>query len=454
MTPRDWVVPLGIVVLSGAALRLAVAWAVWPVLPVGDEHYYLETAGSIARGDGHYSARFAAFAAWPPGNAWWLSHFVGAGPWQPQDVPFAAVLGQIGLQTLLVVLVAWLGRMLFDARTGLLAGAVVAVYPALVAFSHYFWAANLFSVLLTASLLGVVWTWRRESAGLAALSGVAFGLAALVREVALPIAGGCALWWLWRAPAGRRRGALLRGALMLSAALLVVLPWTARNYQKLGQLVPVSSAGWLALGQGNQLRAENWLEPDYAGRMTFARGYWARPEAERAAWAREQVLALIREEQPAWAFKKLVLNTALLFRPDSFIFWKLGYRAYGEVAPWLSRLVMLATMAAYLAVMTLGILAAVAARGRGSLLLAAALPLVALHVIAFASARYRLALMPLWSVFAAHGIRSAASGTLWEGLRGARGLVAALLLLALFAVCVPHFRADGLLMWQTGSYFE
>jgi hypothetical protein len=193
MTPRDWVVPLGIVVLSGAALRLAVAWAVWPVLPVGDEHYYLETAGSIARGDGHYSARFAAFAAWPPGNAWWLSHFVGAGPWQPQDVPFAAVLGQIGLQTLLVVLVAWLGRMLFDARTGLLAGAVVAVYPALVAFSHYFWAANLFSVLLTASLLGVVWTWRRESAGLGARRPPARRAAARRADAQRCVARGAAL---------------------------------------------------------------------------------------------------------------------------------------------------------------------------------------------------------------------------------------------------------------------
>ena len=454
MTPRDWAVPLGIIVLLGGALRLAVAWAVWPVLLVGEEYYYLETASSIARGEGHYSARFGAFAAWPPGNAWWLSQFVEAGHWHPRNVPFAAVLGQTGLQTLLVALAAWLGRVLFDARTGLLAGAMVAVYPALVAFSHYFWAANLFAVLLTAALLGVVWTWRRESAGLAAVSGVAFGLAALTRETALAIAGGCALWWLWCAPAGRRRGALLRGGLMLGAALLVVLPWTARNYQKLGQLVPVSNAGWLALGQGNCLRAENWLEPDYAARMAFARGYWARPEAERAAWAREQVLALVRTEQPTWVFKKLVLNTALLFRPDSFIFWKLGYRAYGEVAPWLSRLVMLATMAAYLAVMTLGILAAAAVRERGSLLLAAALPLVALHVIAFASARYRLPLMPLWIVFAAHGARSAASGALWEGLRGARGLVAALLLLGLFAVCVPHFRTDGLLMWQTGSYFD
>lgn len=58
-------------------------------------------------------------------------------------------------------------------------------------------------------------------------------------------------------------------------------------------------------------------------------------------------------------------NLALLFRPDSFLFWKLGLGAYGGIALDVSRLIMLVTMASYLVVMTLAIPGAAACRERG-----------------------------------------------------------------------------------------
>ncbi len=454
MRPSGWTAGVALVAGLAGVVRLWVAEWTFPVRLIGDEIYYLRTAESIARGGGHYFANFGAWAAWPPGNAWWLSHFVPSEGTRTLGAPHAALLGQVALGTLLVVLTAWLGRELFGQRTGLWAGTIAALYPSLVAFSHYFWAATLFAVLLLSSLIGVVVAQRRRSAGVAAATGAVFGLAALTREASLPIAAGCALWWLWLAPAARRRATIARCALMLGVALLVVTPWTVRNHARLGQLVPVSNAGWLALLHGNALDADDWLEPDYRRRAALTREYRSRAEPERPAWAREQALELIRAEQPWWAFKKLVLNPALLFRPDSFIFRKLAIRAYGDVTPWLSRTLMLITMVAHIAVMTLAILSGVTARERGrpSFMLAVVAPLVGVHVLAFASARYRVPLMPIFIIYAAHLMRN--SRGLLDRLRGPQSFAAALLLLFFFAVCIPHFYANGLLMWETGSYFE
>jgi hypothetical protein len=60
--------------------------------------------------------------------------------------------------------------------------------------------------------------------------------------------------------------------------------------------------------------------------------------------------------------------------------------------------------------------------------------------------------MPLFVVYASHAaLRGHALGA---RLRGGRGVAAVLLLVFFLAVCVPHFREDGALMWATGSYFE
>jgi 4-amino-4-deoxy-L-arabinose transferase-like glycosyltransferase len=421
---------------------------------VGDELYYVDTAASIARGEGHYSSRFAAFAAWPPGNAWWLSHFVAGSDESASVAPRAAVWAQVALGALICGLCGWLGRLLFDARTGLLAASIASVYPALVAFSHYLWAATLFTALLLLGLVGVVLAERhRRDRLIAVATGVAFGLATLTRESALPIAGGAALWWLWQAPPAARLRALARSALLLGTALLVVAPWTLRNHEKLDQLVLVSNAGWLALVQGNSLGHPNWFERDASAQIEFVREYRATPERERPVLSRERVRTLVRDEQPTWLFKKLALNLSLLFRPDSFLFWKLGFGAYGDIDLARSRFAMIGTMAAYLLVMTGAILGGAAAgASRWRFLVCISAPLVALHVVAFASARYRLPLMPVFIAFAAHAVVGGREPL--RQLKGPRGIAAAALLLFLFAACVPHFHAEAARMWATGSYFE
>jgi len=82
-----------------------------------------------------------------------------------------------------------------------------AVLPELVAFSHYLWPTTLFSVLCLASWCCVVLARQRQSLAFAAAAGAVFGLAVLTRETAAAMALGGAVWLLWHAPPGKRRGA-------------------------------------------------------------------------------------------------------------------------------------------------------------------------------------------------------------------------------------------------------
>ena len=84
------------------------------------------------------------------------------------------------------------------------------------------------------------------AAGVAAAAGLLFGLAVLTRETVLYFLPLAALWLAWRRPGGGRRAAVLLGT-----ALLVILPWTLRNWMVFRTLVPVSTAGALNLWQGN-----------------------------------------------------------------------------------------------------------------------------------------------------------------------------------------------------------
>jgi 4-amino-4-deoxy-L-arabinose transferase-like glycosyltransferase len=123
----------------------------------------------------------------------------------------------VALGTLLVALIAALGGSWFDRKTGLLAGALAAVDPTLVAYSHYLFAETLFTLLLVAALVGVIRGRDRSSWALSTSTGVLFGVAALTRELAIPIAGMCTLWWIGIAQAGTGAGPSAKGACSLSA---------------------------------------------------------------------------------------------------------------------------------------------------------------------------------------------------------------------------------------------
>jgi 4-amino-4-deoxy-L-arabinose transferase-like glycosyltransferase len=440
---------------ASAALRLWVMERNFPVRPLGDEMYYVVVAANLADGRGHVYGR-SSRALRPPAHSWLLSQFADADALLGRShAPPSRGLGvrvdrlrpllrvEVVLGTALVLATSLLGWALFDARTGFTSGCIAALYPTFVAYSHFLWSETLFALLVTAALAGLVFMERRRSRGLALLAGLLFGAAALTREIALPVACAGVLWALVRAQPGERRAAAVRGALVLACASLVVLPWALRNYSHVGRFLPISSVGWIAIGEGNSLAGAKWLRPAAPGRTDFRRDVLAIPgEAERSDYARRRTFAIIAEQQPAWIFRKIAHNVPLLLSPDAFQLYKLRNGSYGDVSPASLRRVTAVTVLSYALVAGFGAFGIAAARRDRRRLFACLVlaTVVGLHVLANANSRFRMPWMPLVMVYAAHA--ALGGRALVAGLRRREVLAASAATLVVVGICVSYFWVD------------
>ena len=163
---RTFAVALAALTLLAGGLRLAVAESTHPVRLVGDEVYYAQVAAQLASGQGHlYVGGLEGEArAWrPPAHPFALSlvlereRALRASAERDPEALLALVRLEVLVGALLVAATALLGAALFDARAGLLAGAIAALHPALVAQSHMLWSEGLFSLLVTLALAAAAW---------------------------------------------------------------------------------------------------------------------------------------------------------------------------------------------------------------------------------------------------------------------------------------------------------
>jgi hypothetical protein len=445
------------VVLVGAAVRLGALGLLPAQRLVGDERYYLEVAANLAAGRGHLFERDGVThrAFRPPGHPWLLSFAL---PGEPAPEPATAPARLLALQTLLgsllVAAAIALGRALFGWREGIAAGLAAALDPTLVAHGHYLWSEPLAALLLSAALAAAVSAEGRASRARAALAGALFGLAALTREVALPICAACALWAVCTSPAPRR-SALARAALSLGLAAAVVAPWTLRNARLLGRFVPVATVGAFAAREGNTFSARDWRETELAELKGFRAAYFAIPdEAARLDFARGEAWARIRAEQPLWLAKKLVRTAAELWSPDSYLFLKIARGAYGPLAPGVVRALLVAAVLAYTAVVVFAIAGVAGARGPGRRAFAVLVlgTFFAVHALANSAARFRLPILPLLLVYAGHAALDPAGA--WRRATRAARLAAAAALGVFLAVSVPSFLDDALALWSSGTYSD
>jgi hypothetical protein len=406
---RHWAIWGATLLLVAGGLRLAVLERVGPVELLGDEITYAVVALNIAAGHGAVEADgIRAFR--PPGNSFYLSRFVPSDfPARPKGDALAQLFrrlahAQVALGTLLVLVTAWVASALFDWRVGLVAGGIAAVYPNLVAHSHYLWSENLFALFVMAGLAFAIRGQASKGLGWAVAAGACFGLGGLTREAAVSIAGVCALWWWLTSEVSRRRSALAAGALMLAVTAAILLPWTWRNHYQLGRIVPVSTVGWFVAAEGNTLET-HWLD-DWGPRVAeFRDRYFALPgDVARLDLAREQAFEQIAAEQPAWIFKKTLRASLLLFWPDSPLLYKLRSGSYGELPVSTRRNVLWLSLGPYLLVAlaaTFGIAGAGSARPGRRLLPLLILGVVWLpHVLTHANARFRMSWMPLLIIYA------------------------------------------------------
>jgi 4-amino-4-deoxy-L-arabinose transferase-like glycosyltransferase len=149
-----------------------------------------------------------------------------------------------------IALIGLLGRRLAGERAGLIAAGLAAVYPTLVAADGALMSETLYGLLTAASLLAAYRLVDSPSLGRAALLGALVALTALTRGEALLLLPLVLIPVIWRGRAWRRDG--VRAALVALVAFLVVLtPWTARNWIVFNRPVAIATNSGTAVAGAN-----------------------------------------------------------------------------------------------------------------------------------------------------------------------------------------------------------
>jgi hypothetical protein len=139
---------------------------------------------------------------------------------------------------------------------------VVAVYPALLEYQGMLMSEPLAASLLSGGVLAALWAWE-GGLGRWLLPGALFGALAMVRPEYLGVAVLVALVIAAREMRSDWRGSLLRAAVFLGAALVLIAPWTIRNAVSLDRFVPISTGGGQVLFAGTYLPSDG--DPEQVG---------------------------------------------------------------------------------------------------------------------------------------------------------------------------------------------
>jgi hypothetical protein len=412
--------------LAGLALRAAFLLLEPATHPVADERTWTNWAvESLATPRVAFSPLKTHMIFYPP-----LYPYFIAVPFALFHTLQAAKWAQVVVSALLVPAVGLVGRRAFGPRAAVVAAGIAALYPDLAWFAAHFWSETLFLVLLWWAIERLMAGDARGSAGAVAAAGVLWGLAVLTRETILYLTPLAALWLAWRAA----RGGGKRAAVFLLCAALTVVPWTIRNWIAFRAFVPVSTAGGLALFQGNARLTRQEVYDRYEA---------VHGRIEQYRFARREGWRAIGERQPLWAFEKLRDQMPRFWEADSLALIHIKRGAYGAVPPALAVAAAVVLLAPYLAVLggfALGVALLPVDRSRG-LLLGFLVGYNALHVVTHGFARYRLPVMPVVFLFAAAAFVAWREGAL-AGASGARRAAAAALALALLLCLIPSFRMN------------
>ena len=241
--PRTFKARLGTIV--GAALVIRILYVALDVAGdrgFDDRQYFHDVANNLAAGRGFISPFVFDFFGtvtpsaghpplWPAVLA--VPAFFGLGSWTAEQF-ICALFGAAAVGA-----VGYLGRRVGGDRIGLIAAALAAVSPTLIARDGSLMSESLYGLLVVLALLAAYRVIDRPVPRSAAILGILLGLAALTRGEALLFVPFLAIPVCVRARptrVSRRRLVIV----MLVATALTLAPWTLRNLLAFGEPVLIS----------------------------------------------------------------------------------------------------------------------------------------------------------------------------------------------------------------------
>jgi hypothetical protein len=304
------------VLLVALAARAALSLASGHTTPIIDMEEYLRLAQGLTDGRG-YAGQEGPTAFRPPLYPAFLA--LVRIVWG--DSVLAIRLAQGVLGALTCVLTVFLAGAVVGRERTHWAGLLVALYPTHVMYASYLHREVLFTFLLVGALALLA---RRGSARSLA-AGIVLGLAALTNSAALGTAPLAALYLVTR-----RQGR--RAALLLAGTVLVIAPWTVRNYRIFGSFVPVNTKAGVVFWEGND---EGWLrgETEWDIRNRHWRQLDGMEEDEAHRHGMRQALQFVRRNPGGFLY--LCWRRFLQFWRLELLFYfylKMGY--WGAVPTW------------------------------------------------------------------------------------------------------------------------
>lgn len=412
-----------LILIGLAVLVRAVYWWEYLQTPLlewvlSDQGYYSRWAQRIAAGDFLGEGTFEK----GPLYAYLLAVGYALGL---NNAAVAAV--QLMTGTLNSVLVYACGRRLFNQQTAIIAGILAAVFGPLV-FYECMIMKTFLSPLLTMVALYTALRYEESDAGVRWLlaSGAAIGLASLNRESHILLLPPVMLWaWLIGNKFSLSRSERCQHAIAVAVGFgLMLVPSMVRNYVVAGEFVAVTSGGGEVFYMAHGPFATGYYQPpDFVAPMPSREHEDFRHEAQRRTgrelsraessryWSAEGMRAI--RESPLRTAKLTLYKAAILLSdfecPDS--------GNYDVTRPFTPILYILPTFGWICGLGLLGMTVCLPQWQRYLL----PLGLVAMHaasvLIIYNFGRFRVGMMPVWILFAAHGLVWMA--TTWR--RGARG---------------------------------
>jgi 4-amino-4-deoxy-L-arabinose transferase-like glycosyltransferase len=249
--PLSFRARMALIALGGLAVRLGyVLGPARDVKGIGDWYFFHWGANLIA--DGHwfvepfqhvYYGRLDPSAGHPP--LWEL--LLAAVSWLGGTSYLAHRAVGCVLGAVTIVLVGLLARRLGGERAGVVAAALAAIYPVMVAADGSLMSEGLYTLLIAAVLLLALRLRDRGDLRSAAALGAVIALAALTRSEALALLFLLALPVALTLPRDRWRIA----AATLAAAIVVIAPWSVRNLIELDRPVLISTNDGTLLAGAN-----------------------------------------------------------------------------------------------------------------------------------------------------------------------------------------------------------
>lgn len=261
---RRTLIALALIAVLGLGVR-AVA-VVHPVAnPADDSHAYYALSKALYTEGSYGGPEFEGSSDWSPGAPLlYAAAFYATGGAREGTARIVEAL--MGVAAILVVFL--LGERLArgmpgpggrDAGriVGLLAAFAVAVYPPFIHSTGELMSEPPAILTLPAAVLAFLWASEQERLRAWLVPGLLFGLTAMFRPEYLFVAAAFVVLAAIRVGAARGWKPGLAGAgLLLAALLLPIVPWTIRNVDVLGRVVPISTGSGKALYVGTYLPAD------------------------------------------------------------------------------------------------------------------------------------------------------------------------------------------------------